>query len=128
MDKRISRRDLLKVLITSAVLAGCRAIGGNPSNSTQQLGTSSTEPPVQQATDDTNTQGTQPEVSLPETVISPTHEPIPISSKIVAISAGGSHSLALTADGKVWGWGNASNLGLQGDFLPVPTKLDLIED
>jgi alpha-tubulin suppressor-like RCC1 family protein len=48
---------------------------------------------------------------------------------VIAISAGGTHAVALTADGKIWGWGNnqQNQLGtIAGTPQPIatPTQLD----
>jgi alpha-tubulin suppressor-like RCC1 family protein len=56
-----------------------------------------------------------------------------ITGKIVAIAAGGSHSLALTEDGTVWGWGY-NEFGQLGDgtgttrFTPAPSVLKGVVD
>lgn len=48
----------------------------------------------------------------------PTEIPFPGASPVIAIAAGSATSLALRADGTVWGWG-LSSLGSLGAALPV---------
>ena len=45
----------------------------------------------------------------------------PVKENVVDFAAGGSHALALTADGRLWGWGDNSlgQLGIGKDFVEV---------
>ena len=51
--------------------------------------------------------------------------------RVVAVSAGGTHSLATTADGRVWSWGRG-NFGRLGNGneqdQPLPKKIDALAD
>ena len=51
---------------------------------------------------------------------------MPGLTSVIAVAAGGSHSLALKSDGTVWAWGSNSN-GQLGDgtfnFHPTPTQV-----
>jgi hypothetical protein len=64
----------------------------------------------------------------PPTATATPEVPLFSKSPIVAVSAGSGHSLALRADGRVFGWGDASPLGLSGAAHLNPTILEVIED
>jgi alpha-tubulin suppressor-like RCC1 family protein len=59
--------------------------------------------------------------------------PIRIKSDVVYLSAGEAHTLAITADGALWGWGYYSDgqlgidpddrVGMDGGYLTAPLKL-----
>jgi alpha-tubulin suppressor-like RCC1 family protein len=53
--------------------------------------------------------------------------PLVSPSRIVAVSSGELHHLALREDGKVWAWGKASVLGLPGDDVTSPVLLEGVD-
>jgi alpha-tubulin suppressor-like RCC1 family protein len=69
---------------------------------------------------------------MPSTMPTATpYQPLVSPSRVVAVSAGGGHSLALQEDGGVWGWGDASSLGLvehEQEFILSPVELNFLEN
>lgn len=71
--------------------------------------------------------------TLTTTAAPPTQTPIP--EHVIAVSAGGQHSMALTADSRVWTWGRDDNGGQLGDGqsrrgtrLALPSRIPMLHE
>jgi hypothetical protein len=119
MEKILPRRTMLKVLIATTFLVGCDTPKENaPTQQAQPTSTSTPDTPLPSASP----------AHTPTANSGTPFVPIESPSPIIAVSAGLAHALALRADGKVWGWGEAANFGPTDTILFKPTELNGLED
>jgi alpha-tubulin suppressor-like RCC1 family protein len=118
MGRRISRRSVIKALLGSAFVTACRRLNTPSPTFTAVPPTATT----------THTPAPLPSL-IPASTLTATpipHQPVISPSRLIQISAGGAHSLALREDGKVWGWGSV--LGPDSDLILTPIVLPMLED
>lgn len=122
-DRYLSRRLALRAILYGALFAGCGEVvrDSPPRTYSPPPATSPGRPLVSPSPLAT---------SIPAATSTPAiyQGAIETDSPIVAVSAGTLHSLALRADGEVWGWGRGNRFGRLTDDRVAPVIVDGIED